>query len=111
MLYVEMDPLGSDTWKLEPVIELIKNGGVGVIPTDTVYNLHSISASFYSFCCLYRLQCCFNLWEKNLTSKLLYSVSILKWCFNSYEFASFLKIRVCKQRFCGYIELGRFFNK
>lgn len=37
MLYVHMDPLGEDTWKLEPVIELIKQGGVGVIPTDTVY--------------------------------------------------------------------------
>ncbi|XP_020262600.1 LOW QUALITY PROTEIN: uncharacterized protein LOC109838574 [Asparagus officinalis] len=38
MLYVEMDPLGEDAWKLEPVIELIRaGGGVGVIPTDTVY--------------------------------------------------------------------------
>lgn len=41
MLCVEMDPLGEDTWKLEPVIELIKDGGVGVIPTDTVYDLSS----------------------------------------------------------------------
>ncbi|ONK72000.1 uncharacterized protein A4U43_C04F14610 [Asparagus officinalis] len=26
MLYVEMDPLGEDAWKLEPVIELIRGG-------------------------------------------------------------------------------------
>ncbi|CAL9117296.1 unnamed protein product [Musa textilis] len=37
MVYVEMDPLGSETWRLEPVIKLIKEGAVGVIPTDTVY--------------------------------------------------------------------------
>ncbi|XP_038984348.1 uncharacterized protein YciO-like [Phoenix dactylifera] len=37
MVYVEMDPSGSDGWKLEPIIKLIKEGGVGVIPTDTVY--------------------------------------------------------------------------
>ncbi|XP_011007436.1 PREDICTED: yrdC domain-containing protein, mitochondrial isoform X1 [Populus euphratica] len=37
LLYVEADELGSDTWKLEPVIELLKQGAVGVIPTDTVY--------------------------------------------------------------------------
>ena len=34
---MEADELGSDTWKLEPVIELLKQGAVGVIPTDTVY--------------------------------------------------------------------------
>ncbi|XP_039139234.1 uncharacterized protein YciO [Dioscorea cayenensis subsp. rotundata] len=39
MLYVEMDPLWVDTWKLEPVIKLIKDGAVGVIPTDTVYSI------------------------------------------------------------------------
>ncbi|XP_077250348.1 DHBP synthase RibB-like alpha/beta domain-containing protein isoform X2 [Tasmannia lanceolata] len=37
MLYVKVDSLGADTWKLEPVIELLKNGAVGAIPTDTVY--------------------------------------------------------------------------
>ncbi|XP_074585470.1 uncharacterized protein LOC141841226 [Curcuma longa] len=37
MVYVEMDPLGAETWRLDPVIELIKEGAVGVIPTDTVY--------------------------------------------------------------------------
>ncbi|KAK8918970.1 hypothetical protein KSP39_PZI022040 [Platanthera zijinensis] len=36
MIYVEMDSAGADTWKLEPVVQLIKNGAVGVIPTDTV---------------------------------------------------------------------------
>ncbi|KAL0903674.1 hypothetical protein M5K25_028072 [Dendrobium thyrsiflorum] len=37
MVYVEMDPMVADTWKLEPVVQLIKDGAVGVIPTDTVY--------------------------------------------------------------------------
>ncbi|KAG0501169.1 hypothetical protein HPP92_001241 [Vanilla planifolia] len=36
MLYLEMDPGGTDTWKLEPVVQLIKDGAVGIIPTDTV---------------------------------------------------------------------------
>lgn len=48
MLYVEVDPSGSDSWKLDPVVELLKEGAVGVIPTDTVYaivcNLKSHSA-------------------------------------------------------------------
>lgn len=37
LVYVEADPLGSESWKLEPVIELLKQGAVGVIPTDTLY--------------------------------------------------------------------------
>ncbi|VVA26798.1 PREDICTED: threonylcarbamoyl-AMP synthase [Prunus dulcis] len=39
LLYVEVDPSlsGADSWKLEPVVHLLKQGGVGVIPTDTVY--------------------------------------------------------------------------
>ncbi|KNA07638.1 hypothetical protein SOVF_170020 [Spinacia oleracea] len=37
LLYVEVDPSGTDNWKLEPVIEQLKEGAVGVIPTDTVY--------------------------------------------------------------------------
>lgn len=37
MLYVQVDPSGADTWKLEAVIELLRQGAVGVIPTDTVY--------------------------------------------------------------------------
>lgn len=37
MMYVKMDQSGDDMWKLDPVIELIKEGAVGVIPTDTVY--------------------------------------------------------------------------
>lgn len=36
LLYVKVDP-GVDSWKLEPVIEQLKVGAVGVIPTDTVY--------------------------------------------------------------------------
>lgn len=37
LLYVEVDPSGADSWKLEPVVDLLKRGAVGVIPTDTVY--------------------------------------------------------------------------
>lgn len=37
LLYVEVDPSGTDTWKLDPIVELLKKGAVGVIPTDTVY--------------------------------------------------------------------------
>jgi tRNA A37 threonylcarbamoyladenosine synthetase subunit TsaC/SUA5/YrdC len=37
MMYVKMDQSGNDLGKLDPVIELIKEGAVGVIPTDTVY--------------------------------------------------------------------------
>ncbi|KAJ8750283.1 hypothetical protein K2173_014198 [Erythroxylum novogranatense] len=37
MLFVEADPSGADSWKLDPIIELLKQGAVGVIPTDTVY--------------------------------------------------------------------------
>ncbi|KDP46279.1 hypothetical protein JCGZ_10119 [Jatropha curcas] len=37
LLYVEADPSGADGWKLDPVIELLKEGAVGVIPTDTLY--------------------------------------------------------------------------
>ncbi|KAF4397482.1 hypothetical protein G4B88_027222 [Cannabis sativa] len=37
LVYVEVDPAGADSWKLEPVVDLLKGGAVGVIPTDTVY--------------------------------------------------------------------------
>ena len=34
---LQVDPSGADLWRLDAIVELIKNGGVGVIPTDTVY--------------------------------------------------------------------------
>ncbi|EOA32784.1 hypothetical protein CARUB_v10016093mg [Capsella rubella] len=37
LVYIEVDPSGGDAWKLQPVIDLLKQGAVGVIPTDTVY--------------------------------------------------------------------------
>ncbi|XP_022852323.1 uncharacterized protein LOC111373951 isoform X2 [Olea europaea var. sylvestris] len=59
LLYVDVDPFGSDAWKLDPIVELLKEGAVGVIPTDTVYaiacdlrshsaidRLRSLSASY-----------------------------------------------------------------
>lgn len=39
LTYVAVDPSGSDLWKLDPVVDLLKQGAVGVIPTDTVYAL------------------------------------------------------------------------
>ena len=36
LVYIEVDPCGVDSWKLQPVIDLLKQGAVGVIPTDTV---------------------------------------------------------------------------
>ncbi|RRT77313.1 hypothetical protein B296_00017708, partial [Ensete ventricosum] len=58
MVYVEMDTLGSETWRLEPVIKLIKEGAVGVIPTDTVYAVTPPRfTSSLQFCGLLRLPC------------------------------------------------------
>jgi hypothetical protein len=42
-VYISVDNRGSDVWKLEQIIQLLKNGAVGVIPTDTVlvsYSYH-----------------------------------------------------------------------
>ncbi|EEC83936.1 hypothetical protein EE612_045544 [Oryza sativa] len=39
MLRVQVEPSGEDAWKLEPVVELINRGAVGIIPTDTVYSI------------------------------------------------------------------------
>ncbi|XP_023527501.1 uncharacterized protein LOC111790710 [Cucurbita pepo subsp. pepo] len=36
LLYVKAES-GEDAWKLEPIVDLLKEGAVGVIPTDTVY--------------------------------------------------------------------------
>lgn len=37
LLYVEADSSGADSWKLDRVADLLKQGAVGVIPTDTAY--------------------------------------------------------------------------
>lgn len=34
---LQLDPSGSDVWRLDPIVELIQAGAVGIIPTDTVY--------------------------------------------------------------------------
>uniref|UniRef100_A0A0E0LX91 Threonylcarbamoyl-AMP synthase n=1 Tax=Oryza punctata TaxID=4537 RepID=A0A0E0LX91_ORYPU len=39
MLRVQVEPSGEDLWKLEPVVDLINRGAVGIIPTDTVYSI------------------------------------------------------------------------
>lgn len=36
LVYIEADPSASDSWKLEPIANLLKQGAVGVIPTDTM---------------------------------------------------------------------------
>ncbi|KAK6153164.1 hypothetical protein DH2020_012803 [Rehmannia glutinosa] len=46
LLYVEVDPYGTDSWKLDPIVELLKEGAVGVIPTDTVYPLSILCRTF-----------------------------------------------------------------
>ncbi|KAF0901057.1 hypothetical protein E2562_037638 [Oryza meyeriana var. granulata] len=48
MLRVQVEPSGEDFWKLEPVIDLINRGAVGIIPTDTVYAALSFA---YSIVC------------------------------------------------------------
>ncbi|CAN0392425.1 unnamed protein product [Ascophyllum nodosum] len=44
-LYIEVDDLASDAWRLEEAADILRDGGVGVIPTDTCYtfacDLHS----------------------------------------------------------------------
>ena len=50
MLRVKVEPSGEDFWKLDPVIDLINRGAVGVIPTDTVYALPlHLAVFFFSF--------------------------------------------------------------
>lgn len=38
-LIIDVDPCGADTWRLGPAADIIKAGGVGVIPTDSSYAL------------------------------------------------------------------------
>mmetsp|Transcript_14167 Transcript_14167/g.20011 ORF Transcript_14167/g.20011 Transcript_14167/m.20011 type:complete len:180 (-) Transcript_14167:407-946(-) len=36
-LEIEVDEFSDDLWKLTPVVEILKDGGVGILPTDTCY--------------------------------------------------------------------------
>ncbi|XP_031739482.1 uncharacterized protein LOC101214648 isoform X1 [Cucumis sativus] len=38
LIYVKAES-GEDGWKLDPIVNLLKEGAVGVIPTDTVYGI------------------------------------------------------------------------
>ena len=58
---MEVDPSGSDSWKLEPVIQRIKEGAVGVIPTDTVYVSYSLTLVLLFFLLSYLG---FNFWMR-----------------------------------------------
>ncbi|XXG41541.1 hypothetical protein AAC387_Pa01g1982 [Persea americana] len=57
MLYIEVDPFGADTWKLDPVVSLLKDGAVGVIPTDTVYAIVCDMKSHSAIERLRRIKC------------------------------------------------------
>eukprot|EP00899_Mesostigma_viride_P011997 jgi/Mesvir1/20799/Mv07903-RA.1 len=35
--YLQVDPGGADVWRLREAVDSIKEGGLGVIPTDTMY--------------------------------------------------------------------------
>lgn len=48
---MEVDPSGIDSWKLEPVIKQLKEGAVGVIPTDTVYDGLIVTCAFRMIAC------------------------------------------------------------
>jgi len=37
--YIEVSEDGSDSWRLDTAVDLLQRGGVGVIPTDTMYAL------------------------------------------------------------------------
>ncbi|KAL9457966.1 hypothetical protein AB3S75_006919 [Citrus x aurantiifolia] len=51
LMYVEADPSGADSWKLEPVVELLKEGAVGVVPTDTLYATAICLSHLYAIVC------------------------------------------------------------
>ena len=34
---MELEPDGSDAWRADKVLDIIRSGGVGVLPTDTCY--------------------------------------------------------------------------
>ena len=36
--FIDIQDIHSDTWRLDEVVEILKDGGVGVIPTDTCYS-------------------------------------------------------------------------
>ncbi|AQK51442.1 DHBP synthase RibB-like alpha/beta domain [Zea mays] len=46
LLRVEVEPSGGDFWKLDPIIDLINRGAVGVIPTDTVLELLQVTTTY-----------------------------------------------------------------
>ncbi|EFJ26848.1 hypothetical protein SELMODRAFT_441705 [Selaginella moellendorffii] len=48
IFHLEIDQFGSNLWKLDQVVSLLQDGGVGVVPTDTIYaivcDLHNRAA-------------------------------------------------------------------
>ncbi|KAL6139426.1 hypothetical protein ACLB2K_057730 [Fragaria x ananassa] len=56
LLYVEVDPSGDDSWKLEPVLDLLKQGAVGVVPTDTMYAIVCDPRNHSAVDCLCRIK-------------------------------------------------------
>nr|GMC59310.1 YrdC-like domain protein [Ipomoea batatas] len=74
LLYLEVDPSGSDSWKLDPVIQLLKEGAVGVIPTDTVY---AIACDLRSHTAIERLRRIKNIEATKASSYSKHPLSIL----------------------------------
>ena len=35
--YIELEPDGSDAWRASEAVDIIRDGGIGVIPTDSCY--------------------------------------------------------------------------
>jgi tRNA threonylcarbamoyl adenosine modification protein (Sua5/YciO/YrdC/YwlC family) len=35
--YLQVEPAGEDAWKMNPLVEILRQGGVGVLPTDSGY--------------------------------------------------------------------------
>ncbi len=36
-MYLQVEPESWDMWRLAPIVQILRKGGLGVIPTDTVY--------------------------------------------------------------------------
>ncbi|KAF6161464.1 hypothetical protein GIB67_009343 [Kingdonia uniflora] len=80
-VYVEVDPSGDDSWKLEPVVKLLREGAVGVIPTDTVY---AIVCDLKSHSAIERLRRIKEIEasKASLSMALLFSLECIRRCLN-----------------------------
>ncbi|XP_058736749.1 uncharacterized protein LOC131609110 isoform X2 [Vicia villosa] len=77
LVYIEADPSGSDSWRLEPVVNLLKQGAVGVIPTDTLY---AIACDLTNHSAIERLRRIKNIDASKYTFILMASKALPKQC-------------------------------